>query len=126
MSKNTIISNPITNYKWIWDKNKNPLDFGFRKLTTSENEYTKTYSLWKYHGHTTIYAIFTVDEDNQINIDVYAENGNTYGYAENGNTYGLFYHSINEPIIQEFLNKLLKILKILNAHTVTSKGEKNE
>ena len=117
MQKSTIIDNPITSYKWIWDKNKNLLNFGFRKLTTSENEYTKTYSLWKYHGYTTIYAVFTVDEDNQINIDV---------YTENGNTYGLFYHSINEPIVQELLTKLLDILKILNAHTVTSKGEKNE
>ena len=30
--KSTIIDNPITSYQWIWDKNKNPLDFGF-KLT---------------------------------------------------------------------------------------------
>ena len=117
MSKSIITSNPITTYQWIWDKNKNPLDFGFRKLTPSENEYTKTYSLWKYHGHTTVYATFTVDEDYQIGIDV---------YTENGNTYGLFYHSINEPIVQELLTKLLDILKTLNAHTVTSKGEKNE
>lgn len=117
--KTTITSNPITTYKWIWDKNKNPLDFGFRKLSPTENEYTKIYSLWKYHEHTTVYAIFTVDvdEDNQINIDV---------YAENGNTYGLFYRSVNEPIVQELLTKLLKILKTLNAHTVTNKGEKNE
>ena len=114
--KTTITSNPITTYQWIWDKNKNPLDFGF-KLTPSENEYTKTYPLWKYYGHTTVYATFTVDEDNQIGIDV---------YTENGNTYGLFYHSINEPIVQELLTKLLDILKTLNAHTVTSKGEKNE
>ena len=114
--KSTITSNPITTYKWIWDKNKNPFDFGF-KLTPSENVYTKTYSLWKYHGHTTIYTTFTVDEDYQIGIDV---------YTENGNTYGLFYHSINEPIAQELLTKLLDILKTLNAHTVTSKGEKNE
>lgn len=117
MRKSTIIDNPITSYKWIWDKNKDPLDFGFRKLALSENEYIKTYSLWKYHGHTTIYAVFTVDEDYQININV---------CEENGNTYGLFYHSINEPIVQELLTKLLKILKTLNAHTVTSKGEKNE
>ena len=40
MSKSTITSNPITTYQWIWDKNKNPLDFGFRKLTPTENEYT--------------------------------------------------------------------------------------
>lgn len=116
MSKSIIASNPITGYKWIWDKNKNPLDFGF-KLSPSENKYTKTYSLWKYHDHTTIYAVFTVDEDNQINIDV---------CEENGNTYGLFYRSINEPIVQELLTKLLDILKTLNAHTVTSKGDKNE
>ena len=82
-----------------------------------ENEYTKTYSLWKDHGHTTIYAVFTVDEDYQIGIDV---------CEENGDTYGLFYHSINEPIVQELLTKLLKILKTLNAHTVISKGENNE
>ena len=117
MGKSTIIDNPITSYKWIWDKNKNPLDFGFRKLTTSENEYTKNYSLWKDHGHTTIYAVFTVDEDYQIGIDV---------CEENGDTYGLFYNSINEPIVQELLTKLLKILKTLNAHTVISKGENNE
>ena len=116
MQKSTIIDNPITSYQWIWDKNKNPLDFGF-KLTPSENVYTKIYPLWKYHGHTTICAIFTVDEDCQIDIDV---------YTENGNTYGLFYHSINEPIVQELLTKLLDILKTLNAHTITSKGEKNE
>ena len=114
--KSIIISNPIINYQWIWDKNKNPLDFGF-KLTPSENEYTKTYSLWKYHGHTTVYAVFIVNADYQISIDV---------YTENGNTYGLFYHSINEPIVQELLTNLLDILKTLNAHTVTSKGEKNE
>ena len=101
MNKNIIIDNPIISYKWIQDKNKNLLDFGFRKLISLENEYTKIYSLWKYHGHTTVYAIFTVDEDYQINIDV---------CEENGNTYGLFYHSINEPIVQELLNKLLKIL----------------
>ena len=41
MSKSTIIDNPITSYKWIWDKNKDPLDFGFRKLSPTENEYTK-------------------------------------------------------------------------------------
>ena len=117
MSKSTIIDNPITSYKWIWDKNKDPLNFGFRKLASSENEYTKNYPLWKYHGHTTVYAVFTVDEDNQIDINV---------CEENSNTYGLFYHSINEPIVQELLNKLLDILKTLNAHTVTSKGEKNE
>ena len=115
MSKSIITSNPITSYQWIWDKNKNPPDFGFRKLTLTENEYTKTYPLWKYHGRTTIYAVFTVDENNQISIDV---------YTENGNTYGLFYHSINEPIVQELLTKLLDILKTLNTHTVTSKGEK--
>ena len=117
MCKSTIIDNPIISYKWIWDKNKNPLNFGFRKLASSENEYTKIYSLWKDHGHTTIYAVFTVNEDNQIDINV---------CEENGNTYGLFYNSINEPIVQELLNKLLKILKTLNTHTVTSKGEKNE
>ena len=115
--KSIMTSNPITTYQWIWDKNKNPLDFGFRKLISTENEYTKIYPLWKYHGHTTVYAIFTVDEDYQMDIDV---------YTENGNTYGLFYHSINEPIVQELLTKLLDILKTLNAHTVTSKGEKNE
>ena len=117
MGKSTIIENPITSYKWIWDKNKDPLDFGFRKLASSENEYTKTYPLWKYHGYTTIYAVFTVDEDYQIGIDV---------CEENGDTYGLFYNSINEPIVQELLTKLLKILKTLNAHTVISKGENNE
>lgn len=116
MKKDMIIRNPIINYKWIWDKNKNPLDFGF-KLKASENEYTRTYSLWKDHGYTTIYAVFTVNEDNQININV---------CEENGNTYGLFYHSINEPIVQELLTKLLDILKTLNAHIITSKGEKNE
>lgn len=108
MSKSIITSNPITNYQWIWDKSKNPLDFGFRKLTTSENEYTKTYPLWKYYGHTTIYVVFTIDEDNQIDIDV---------YTENGNAYRLFYHLINEPIVQELLIKLLDILKTLNAHS---------
>lgn len=110
MQKSTIIDNPITSYQWIWDKNKNPLDFGFRKLTPTENVYTKIYPLWKYYGHTTVYAIFTVDEDYQIDIDVYIER--------------LFYHSINEPIVQELLTKLLDILKTLNAHTATSKGEK--
>lgn len=108
MKKDIIIRNPIISYKWVWDKNKNPLDFGF-KLRASENEYTRTYSLWKDHGCTTIYAVFTVNEDNQIDIDV---------CEENGNTYGLFYHSVHEPIIQELITKLLDILKILNAHTV--------
>lgn len=108
MKKDMIIRNPITSYKWIWDKNKNPLDFGF-KLRASENEYTRTYSLWKDHGCTTIYAVFTVNEDNQMDIDV---------CEENGNTYGLFYHSVYEPIVQELITKLLDILKTLNAHTV--------
>lgn len=108
MKKNTIIRNPITSYQWIWDKNKDPLDFGF-KLRASENEYTRIYSLWKDHSCTTIYAVFTVNEDNQIDIDV---------CEENGNTYGLFYHSVYEPIIQELITKLLDILKTLNAHTV--------
>lgn len=107
MKKDIIICNPITSYKWVWDKNKDPLDFGF-KLRASENEYTRTYSLWKDHGCTTIYAVFTVNEDNQIDIDV---------CEENGNTYGLFYHSVHEPIIQELITKLLDILKTLNAHT---------
>lgn len=106
MKKDIIIRNPIISYKWVWDKNKNPLDFGF-KLRASENEYTRTYSLWKDHGCTTIYAVFTVNEDNQIDIDV---------CEENGNTYGLFYHSVYEPIIQELITKLLDILKTLNAH----------
>lgn len=108
MKKDMIIRNPIINYKWVWDKNKDPLDFGF-KLRASENEYTRTYSLWKDHGCTTIYAVFTVNEDNQMDIDV---------CEENGNTYGLFYHSVHEPIIQELITKLLDILKTLNAHTV--------
>lgn len=108
----TIIRNPITSYRWSWDKDKNPLDFGFKKSETSENEYTRTYPLWKDHGYTTIYAVFTVnedDEDNQIDIDV---------REESGNTYGLFYRSTNEPIAQELSTKLLDILRTLNARAV--------
>ena len=80
MSKSTIIDNPITSYKWIWDKNKDPLDFGFRKLVSSENEYTKTYPLWKYHGYTTIYATWWLGQDIAVASNGEIEVG--YWYTE--------------------------------------------
>lgn len=107
----TIIRNPITSYTWEWDRKKNPLDFGF-KYDSAENEYSRKYSLWKDNGITTIYANFSIsnDDDNrQIDIDV---------REESGNTYGLFYRSTKEPIAQELSNKLLDILRSLNAHAV--------
>lgn len=108
----TIIKNPITSYTWKWDKKKNPLDFGF-KYDPTENEYIKRYSLWKDRGITTIYANFTIsnDEENNKEIDIDVR-------EENGNTYGLFYRSTKEPIAQELSNKLLDILRSLNAHAV--------
>lgn len=90
-----------------WKTDINPKYYDFHR--TYDGDYIKRFPIYSYKKYNTIFCDMTICEDGYININV---------VAENGVGYGLFYdRQATDPIIAKLTEKILRILKGVNAYT---------